>query len=189
MQSFPPFLFSRDNWIEGGVHSGCGLSALLWIIVAASVQFQEAKLHPTILLVALVICLACVALTCFSAFPIIRRPFHKCVKSRQYNLPRCAFIQLTLNRSDFLTVFSRLFIVLLDGEFFCMISLAFQIVELSRTSTNDSRIQISRTGIVSTFVYVLAECMWNVEGQSWDLDASRLITKPQLWFLITILFM
>ncbi|PLW20512.1 hypothetical protein PCASD_15556 [Puccinia coronata f. sp. avenae] len=115
----------------GGVHSGCGLSALLWIIVAASVQFQEAKLHPTVSLVALGMCLACVALTCFSALPFIRRPFH---------------------------------------NFFEMIHRF-----------------VGWAGIVSTIVYVILECMWNVGEQRWDLRASRLITKPQLWFLITIL--
>jgi hypothetical protein len=63
----------------GGVHSGCGLSALLWLTVAASAEFQQAHLHHVSSLVALGICLACVFLTCLSAFPFIRGRFHKCV--------------------------------------------------------------------------------------------------------------
>ncbi|WAR59712.1 hypothetical protein PtB15_11B352 [Puccinia triticina] len=115
----------------GGVHSGCGLSALLWLAVASSDQFQHANLHPTSSLVALGICLACVTLTCLSAFPVVRGRFHNW----------------------------------------------FEIIHRF----------VGWIGIVSTVFYVVLESMWDVGEQRWDPRASKLIIKPELWFLVTIL--
>jgi len=116
----------------GGVHSGCGLSALLWLLVASGARFHEGHLHPTPSLVALGICLGCVTLTCLSALPFIRRPFH-----------------------DWFEIIHRF---------------------------------VGWIGIISTIVFVIVDSLWDKGGKHWDLRASRLITKPELWFLTTILF-
>ncbi|EFP82900.2 hypothetical protein PGT21_019700 [Puccinia graminis f. sp. tritici] len=114
----------------GGVHSGCGLSALLWLVVAASAEFQQAHLHHVTSLVALGICLACVSLTCLSAFPFIRGRFHN----------------------------------------------VFEMIHRF----------VGWIGIVFTVLYVILESLWDVGEQRWDPRASRLMTKPELWFLVTI---
>ncbi|WAQ84130.1 hypothetical protein PtA15_4A581 [Puccinia triticina] len=114
----------------GGLHSGCGISALLWLSVASSNQFQEANRHHTIPLVALGICLACITITCFSAFPFIRGRHH-----------------------NFFEIMHRF---------------------------------VGWAGIVSTIVFVILDSLWDVVEQRWDSRASRLITKPALWFLTAI---
>ncbi|KAA1068634.1 hypothetical protein PGT21_018454 [Puccinia graminis f. sp. tritici] len=114
----------------GGVHSGCGLSALLWLSVASSVYFQNASQHSIITLISLGICQACLYLTCLSAFPFVR--------GRHHNL--------------------------------------FEIIHRF----------VGWIGIVSTITFVIVESLWDVVEHRWDSSASRLITKPELWFLTVI---
>ncbi|EFP82906.2 uncharacterized protein PGTG_09874 [Puccinia graminis f. sp. tritici CRL 75-36-700-3] len=114
----------------GGVHSGCGLSSLLWLAVASSNQFLEANLHHAIPSVALSICLACTTLTCLSAFPFIRK--------RHHNL--------------------------------------FEIIHRF----------VGWIGILSTVLFVIVVSLWDGIERRWDSRASRLITKPELWFLTAI---
>jgi len=60
----------------GGLHSGCGLSALLWQTVASYNYFRHAKIYNIGFLMTLGICQACLLVTCLPAFPVIRGPFH-----------------------------------------------------------------------------------------------------------------
>jgi hypothetical protein len=46
-----------------------------------------------------------------------------------------------------------------------------------------------RIGIVSTITFVIVESLWDVTEHRWDPSASRLITKPELWFLTVIVIM
>jgi hypothetical protein len=48
---------------------------------------------------------------------------------------------------------------------------------------------LCRIGIISTIVFVIVDSLWDMDNQSWDSSASRLITKPELWFLIMIVIM
>ncbi|KNE90949.1 hypothetical protein PSTG_15643 [Puccinia striiformis f. sp. tritici PST-78] len=114
----------------GGVHSGCGLSSLLWLTVSSSVYFQAASVHNVVTLVSLGICQACLYLTCLSAFPFVRGRYH--------NL--------------------------------------FEIVHRF----------VGWIGIISTILFVIVQSLWDVVNQRWDSSASRLITKPELWFLTAI---
>ncbi|MBW0461049.1 hypothetical protein O181_000764 [Austropuccinia psidii MF-1] len=81
---FRPFLF--PVWLRakvvgilyhiGGIHSGCGTSALVWLVIACYRHFLDAaQYHPSVL-VALSICLSCVFATCVTALPVFRGPFH-----------------------------------------------------------------------------------------------------------------
>ncbi|OAV90555.1 hypothetical protein PTTG_08305 [Puccinia triticina 1-1 BBBD Race 1] len=117
----------------GGVHSGCGLSALLWLSVASSVYFKNTSVHNVITLISLGICQACLYLTCLSAFPFIR--------GRHHNL--------------------------------------FEIIHRF----------VGWIGIVSTILFVIVDSLWDVAEQRWNSMASRLITKPELWFLTAIVFL
>ncbi|KAI7938310.1 hypothetical protein MJO28_015230 [Puccinia striiformis f. sp. tritici] len=104
---------------EGGVHSGCGLSAFLWQTVASYNYFREAHRHNIGFLVTLGICQACLFITCMSAFPIVRGRFHE-------------------------------------------------------------------MGIISTLLSVALGSFWDIDGQRWDTHASRILRKPELWFLVAI---
>ncbi|PLW45013.1 hypothetical protein PCASD_06977 [Puccinia coronata f. sp. avenae] len=114
----------------GGVHSGSGLSALLWLTLGSSIHFQNPSEHNIIILISLGICEACMYLTCLAAFPFIR--------GRHHNL--------------------------------------FEMIHRF----------VGWIGILSTIVFVIVDSLWDMDNQSWDSSASRLITKPELWFLITI---
>lgn len=60
----------------GGIHSGCGVSALLWTALTVAYHFKKVSLYPDAILVTLVICLTCLGLCCASAFPFFRGPHH-----------------------------------------------------------------------------------------------------------------
>ncbi|CAH7677647.1 hypothetical protein BY996DRAFT_4573085 [Phakopsora pachyrhizi] len=60
----------------GGLHSGSGIAALLWILVAFYRHFSHLDRHHPIVLISLAICLGCILLTCITAFPVFRGPHH-----------------------------------------------------------------------------------------------------------------
>lgn len=62
----------------GGLHSGCGISALLWLGLSTVQHFKNHKekaYHPA-LLTLLSMALLCIVVTCIVATPIVRGPRH-----------------------------------------------------------------------------------------------------------------
>ncbi|KAH9448772.1 hypothetical protein Pst134EA_028068 [Puccinia striiformis f. sp. tritici] len=41
-------------------------------------------------------------------------------------------------------------------------------------------------GIISTLLSVALGSFWDIDGQRWDTHASRILRKPELWFLVAI---
>ncbi|EGG01672.1 uncharacterized protein MELLADRAFT_110784 [Melampsora larici-populina 98AG31] len=65
----------------GGLHSGCGVSAMLWLGLSAYQHFKNHKekaYHPALLSI-LSMAILCVVMTCIVATPIVRGPRHKFV--------------------------------------------------------------------------------------------------------------
>ncbi|KAI8451272.1 hypothetical protein BY996DRAFT_4586205 [Phakopsora pachyrhizi] len=60
----------------GGLHSGSGLSAFLWLLVSSCRHFSQIQRYHPIVLISLTTCLGCILLTCISAFPVFRGPHH-----------------------------------------------------------------------------------------------------------------
>ncbi|KAI8448657.1 hypothetical protein BY996DRAFT_8388018 [Phakopsora pachyrhizi] len=60
----------------GGLHSGCGFSAFLWILVANYRYFSHVKNYHPIVIISLAICAGCILLTCATAFPVVRGAYH-----------------------------------------------------------------------------------------------------------------
>ncbi|CAH7683372.1 hypothetical protein BY996DRAFT_4595987 [Phakopsora pachyrhizi] len=60
----------------GGLHSGCGFSALLWILVSSIRHFSNVKIYHPAVLTSLAICVVCILFTCVAAFPVFRGPHH-----------------------------------------------------------------------------------------------------------------
>jgi hypothetical protein len=87
---------------KGGVHSGSGLSALLWLTLGSSIHFQNPSEHNIIILISLGICEACMYLTCLAAFPFIRGRHHKYdLTALKTKLCKIAINLLTIQNSLF----------------------------------------------------------------------------------------
>ncbi|KAG0151580.1 hypothetical protein CROQUDRAFT_36595 [Cronartium quercuum f. sp. fusiforme G11] len=60
----------------GGLHSGCGTSALFWLALSAYRHFRRPELYHPAVLTLLTISVACILITCLTAMPVVRGPRH-----------------------------------------------------------------------------------------------------------------
>lgn len=68
------FLFS-----SGGLHSGCGVASLFWLILSAQRHFRHHQLYHPAVLTLLSISITCILITCITATPWFRGPRHESV--------------------------------------------------------------------------------------------------------------
>ena len=61
----------------GGIHSGCGLSGLIWLLYKVIVDFTDADIQHDVVLIMGTITLVLVGLCALAAFPWIRNNHHK----------------------------------------------------------------------------------------------------------------
>ncbi|KAG0140174.1 hypothetical protein CROQUDRAFT_665539 [Cronartium quercuum f. sp. fusiforme G11] len=60
----------------GGLHSGCGIAALCWLLAAFLRHIRSHEMYHPAILTSLAACLVCVATLSISAFPVFRHPHH-----------------------------------------------------------------------------------------------------------------
>lgn len=79
---YPFSLYDADVNREqhlGGIHSGCGLSGLVWLLYKVIVDFTDADIQHDVVLIMGTITLVLVGLCALAAFPWIRNNHHKYV--------------------------------------------------------------------------------------------------------------
>ncbi|CAH7690014.1 hypothetical protein BY996DRAFT_4612396 [Phakopsora pachyrhizi] len=60
----------------GGLHSGCGVGAMMWLVVATTFHLMHRPLYHGLVTGTLVISLIIVVITCFVATPLVRAVYH-----------------------------------------------------------------------------------------------------------------
>ena len=66
-----------DGQHLGGIHSGCGLSGLIWLLYKVIMNFIDTDIQHDAVLVTGTLTLVLVGLSALSAFPWIRNNHHK----------------------------------------------------------------------------------------------------------------
>ncbi|KAG6546288.1 hypothetical protein Mapa_012328 [Marchantia paleacea] len=60
----------------GGIHSGCGLSSVMWLIYAVELAFEDRRTNPSLILGLAIAILFLIVISITAAFPILRHHHH-----------------------------------------------------------------------------------------------------------------
>jgi hypothetical protein len=81
----------------GGIHSGCALSGVLWLLFKVVYNFRHLDVNHDAILIMGVITNVAVIISALSAFPWVRNTHHKyvppalmCARPDQYGQPVCS---------------------------------------------------------------------------------------------------